>query len=252
MDDLLTQLGDMLRAVFPADNPLRFLDPDVWKDVLARPGAVAAAFVLLNAVVFTETGLLVGFFLPGDSLLVTAGVVAHLAGWNVGLLIATLCVAAVVGDTVGYGIGAKAGPAIFRRPDGRFFRQSHLMAAKAFYDRHGGKTIIFARFVPIVRTFAPVVAGAARMEYRTFLVYNVIGGVAWVVSMVLFGYTLNLWADALLRPVFGPQFRIEKHIDKVAVLVILVSVLPIAWKAANEWRAKRAKPIPEPVAAGKD
>jgi membrane-associated protein len=240
MDQLFTQIGDILGTVFDPNNPLAFMKPEVWQEVLSRPEVVVAAFVVLNLIVFTETGLLVGFFLPGDSLLVTAGVVAQLSGWNVPLLIGTLCASAVIGDTIGYWIGAKGGDAIFNRPNSRFFKRDHLLAAKAFYDKHGGKTIILARFMPFIRTFAPVVAGAAKMEYRTFLLYNVVGGVAWVVSMILFGYYLIPVLDPLLKPVFGPQFTMAKQIDKVALAVIAVSVAPIFWKAYKGWRASRS------------
>src|SRR5207302_4584092 len=128
----------------------------------------------------------------------------------------------------GYFVGAKAGPAIFNRPNSRFFKREHLLAAKAFYERHGGKTIVIAKFMPFVRTFAPVVAGAAGMRYRTFLFYSVIGAVCWIPSMLLFGYSLNLWADAALRPILGPTFRIEKNIDLLVLFIVAVSVAPLA------------------------
>ncbi len=243
MEDLLTQVWDLLTAIV-----LNLTNPDAWKETLGKPGVFWAAVVTLAAIIFAETGLLVGFFLPGDSLLVTVGIVAHVSDWNVGILLAVLTAAAVVGDTVGYWFGAKAGPAIFNRPSSRWFKRDHLLAAKAFYDRHGGKTIIMARFMPFVRTFAPVVAGAAKMEYRTFLFYNVIGGVAWILSMVLFGYTLHLWADALLRPVFGPTFRMEKHVDKLALVIIAVSIAPLVFKGLSEWRTGRRAKLPAPGA----
>lgn len=245
MDELLTQVGDLFRTVFADGGPLGFLNPDVWKDALSRPDVFAAALIVLNLIVFTETGLLVGFLLPGDSLLVVVGVVAGQSGWSLPLLIGTLAVSAIVGDSVGYWIGAKAGPAIFRRPDGRLFKQVYLTRAREFYARHGGKTIILARFVPIVRTFAPVVAGAGRMEYRTFLAYNVVGGVAWVASMILFGYYLVDLVNPLLQPVFGPQFTVAKHIDKVVLVIIAASVVPIVWNALSAWRTRR-RPAADP------
>ncbi len=253
MHDLFTQVGEIFTTVFAGGHPLQFLDPDVWKEVLSRPGVFSAALIVLNLIVFTETGLLIGFLLPGDSLLVVVGVVASLSGWNVPLLIATLCVSAIVGDSVGYWIGSKAGPAIFRRPDGWLFKQAYLTKAKEFYDRHGGKTIIMARFVPIVRTFAPVVAGAGKMEYRTFLMYNVVGGIAWVTSMILFGYYLIDIINPLLRPIFGEQFTVVKHIDKVALVIIFASVGPIVWKAIAAARkpkvvvAKEQVKVPDAV-----
>src|SRR4029079_4968695 len=134
-------------------------------------------FVVLTVVIFTETGLLVGFFLPGDSLLVTVGLVcaAPTCEWSLPLLLAILCTAAVVGDSVGYSIGYKTGPKIFNREKSWFFHKDHLVLAQQFYEKHGGKTIILARFMPILRTFAPVVAGVGQMEYRRFLFYNVFG-----------------------------------------------------------------------------
>jgi membrane-associated protein len=176
--------------------------------------------------------------------------VAHLSGWDIRVLLPVLFAAAVVGNSTGYWVGAKAGPAIFNRPKSRFFKRDHLLAAKAFYDRHGGKTIVLAQFMPFARTFAPVVAGAAKMEYRTFLFYNVTGAAAWISSMLLFGYTLHLWADAALRPIFGPQFRIEKNIDVLVILIVGVSVAPLAIKGLKAWRAKRKGSAKHPVAAG--
>jgi len=248
MDDLFAKVRVILGKVFDLDNPLGFLNPDVWRDVLSRPEMFWAAIVVLNAIVFTETGLLIGFLLPGDSLLVVTGFVASQSQWNLPILIGTLCVAAIVGDSVGYWIGAKAGPRIFSRPDGRIFRQSYIRSAKDFYDRHGGKTVILARFVPIVRTFAPVVAGAAKMNYRTFLAYNVVGGILWVTIMVLIGYFLIDIVDPLLKPAFGPQFTIAKHIDKIVIIIVAASVLPMVVKAVNSWRKPKATPPPAAAA----
>src|SRR3954467_14156706 len=138
-------------------------------NILSRPDFTIAAFVVLNLVIFTETGLLVGFCLPGDSLLITAGLVCYNAGWNLPLLLVSLCAAAIIGDSVGYFIGYKTGPKIFTREKSLFFAKDHLDKAQAFYDKHGGKTIVLARFMPIIRTFAPVVAGVARMDYRKFV-----------------------------------------------------------------------------------
>src|SRR5262252_2596082 len=145
----------------------------------------------MTAIVFAETGLMVGFFLPGDSLLVTAGVFAAAGKLDIVALNALLIVAAIVGDTVGYWIGRKAGPALFNRPRSRFFNPAHLRRAHDFYEKHGGKTIIVARFMPIVRTFAPIVAGMGNMPYRRFVAFNVFGGALWVLSMTLIGYFLG-------------------------------------------------------------
>src|SRR5207248_8761240 len=161
-----------------------------------------------------------------DSLLVTAGLVGHLVGWPVQYLIPTLWLAAILGDSCGYLIGSKAGPRLFNREKSFFFRKDYLLAAQDFYHRHGGKTVILAKFVPIIRTFAPVVAGAARMPYRRFLAFSVVGAMGWITSMILLGYTLNLWVDPMLRPVFGPDFQVARQIDKVIIVVVGVSVLP--------------------------
>jgi membrane-associated protein len=169
----------------------------------------------LVLIVFAETGLMVGFFLPGDSLLVTAGLFA--AKGDLNLLWLNVCViaAAIVGDAVGYWIGYRAGKALYSRPNSFFFRREHLIRTHEFYEKHGGKTIVIARFMPIVRTFAPVVAGAATMTYRRFAVYNIAGGILWVTSMTLTGYFLG-------RAV--PD--IEKHIHIVVAVVIFLSLLP--------------------------
>jgi membrane-associated protein len=173
-------------------------------------------YVLLAVIVFTETGLLVGFFLPGDSLLITAGLVAAAGVLNIWWINVILIVAAVVGDSVGYAIGARLGPALFTREKSLLFNPRHVERTREFYARHGARTIVIARFVPIIRTFAPVVAGVGRMEYRKFLTYNVAGGVGWVVSMT--------WAGYLLGSVIP---NIDQYIHVVVVVVIVLSCLPI-------------------------
>ena len=182
----------------------------------------AAGYVGLTAIIFTETGLLIGFFLPGDSLLVTAGLLASQPefGLNVYVMGFLLSIAAVVGDTVGYHIGKATGPRIFTRENSLFFNRKHLIRAHEFYERHGGKTIVLARFMPIVRTFAPVVAGVADMRYRDFITYNIFGGVLWVWSMLMTGYVLGRYIPG-----------VERHIEKIIILVIFLSILPgiIAW-----------------------
>lgn len=249
MEQLASDVGAMLREVFASGDPLGFLKPDVWMQALNKPGVFAAALVVLNLIVFTETGLFFGFLLPGDSLLVVVGLVASLSPeWSLPALMGTLCASAILGDTVGYWIGAKAGPAVFNRPDGRIFKQKYLLAAQEFYARHGGKTIIYARFVPFVRTFAPVVAGASRMDYKRFLMFNVVGGVAWVSSMLLFGYYLIEIVNPLLRPLFGPQFTIAKHVDLLALTIIGISIAPIAWKAVKSYLARPKGDAPPVVA----
>src|SRR3989344_8497981 len=144
----------------------------------------------LFLIIFAETGLMVGFFLPGDSLLVTAGLFAAKGDLNIYFLIILLSIAAVTGDSLGYWIGKKAGHALFHKKDSRFFKRKYLLAAQNFYEKHGRKTIFIARFVPIIRTFAPVVAGIGNMDYRKFLSFNIFGGISWVSSMLLAGFFL--------------------------------------------------------------
>jgi membrane-associated protein len=223
-------------------NPLNLVEPEKYTEALRTAGAMWPSLIAVNAIVFAETGLLIGCFLPGDSMLVVVGIFIRAAEWPLALFMVTMCVAAIAGDSVGYWIGAKTGPAIFRRPDGRIFRQSHLQKARAFYEKHGGKTIVIARFIPIIRTFAPVVAGAAKMRYPTFLFYNVMGGIGWIVSMLLLGYML----DPALKQVFGPQFEIAKHIDKVIIVVVLLSISPMIWKWWTHRRLARGTP-PRPT-----
>jgi membrane-associated protein len=172
-------------------------------------------YVALFLIVFAETGLLVGFFFPGDSLLFTVGVVVGAGQLNLLAVIGLLCAAAVFGDATGYYLGRRAGPLVFSRPDSRFFKQEHLLRTKAFYEKHGGKTIIYARFIPIIRTFAPFVAGVGQMSYSRFLTFNVFGGVGWVTSMIVLGYAL------------GAQPFVRQYFDKVIIGIIFVSVLPI-------------------------
>lgn len=195
---------------------------------LIRIGGMAG----LILVVFAETGLMVGFFLPGDSLLVTAGLFAAKGDLSIVWLNVALAGAAIVGDATGYWIGRRAGQALYSRPNSFFFRREHLVKTHEFYERHGGKTIVIARFMPIVRTFAPVVAGAANMTYRRFAAYNVAGGIAWVVSMTLTGYFLGRVVP-----------DIEKNIHVVVAVVIFLSLLPglIAYL-----RERRASPRPTP------
>jgi membrane-associated protein len=173
--------------------------------------------LVLIIIIFSETGLLAGFFLPGDSLLVTTGIFVALGRLdaNIWTVLITLSIAAVLGDATGYTIGRKAGQALYSRPDSMFFKRAHLMKAKAFYDKYGGKTIVLARFVPIIRTFAPTVAGAAEMPYRKFATYNVFGGIGWIFSMTLLGYFL------------GKAFpEITKRIETVIIVVVFISILP--------------------------
>jgi membrane-associated protein len=186
----------------------------------------AGGYIALAIIVFTETGLMIGFFLPGDSLLVTAGLFAAKGDLNIVFLNVLLMTCAILGDATGYYIGKKLGPALFRKEDSLLFKKKHLIATQEFYERHGGKTIIIARFVPIIRTFAPVVAGMAGMQYRKFAVFNIIGGIGWVFSMTMLGY--------LLVTMFP---KTEQHIEKVIIIVIFLSLLP----GIIEWLRSRAR-----------
>lgn len=185
-------------------------------------------YVVLATIVFAETGLLVGFFLPGDSLLITAGLFAATGHLNVWVLFFLLTAMAIIGDAVGYWIGRVAGPKIFTREKSLLFAKNHLLVAKAFYEKHGGKTIILARFMPLVRTFAPVVAGVAQMPYTQFALYNIVGGVTWVGSMVFAGYFLG-------RSIPG----IESKIHYIILIVIVVSFLPMVIEWIRHQRRKK-------------
>ena len=191
----------------------------------------AGGLVTLAIIVFVETGLLIGFFLPGDSLLVTAGIFAVKGDLDLLTLNLVLSAAAIAGDTVGYRIGYTTGPKIFTRENSLLFNRKHLIAAKEFYDRYGGFTIVIARFVPIIRTFAPVVAGVGAMPYKRFITFNVFGGVFWVMTTTLAGYFLGT-----LIP------NIQEQIHLVIAIVIFVSLLPGIIKFINEWRKPSKSP----------
>jgi membrane-associated protein len=170
---------------------------------------------MICAIVFAETGLMIGFFLPGDSLLVTAGVFAAAGFLDLTLLLVLVSLCAVTGDQLGYYIGQRTGQALFRREDSLLFKRSHVLKAQAFYEKYGAKTIVIARFVPIVRTFAPVIAGVGKMNYRRFVTYNIAGGILWVFSMVLTGFLLGSAVP-----------NINEHIHLVIAVVIVLSILP--------------------------
>jgi membrane-associated protein len=199
-------------------------------ELIRLVGLAGVAFI-----VFSETGLMVGFFLPGDSLLVTAGVFAAGGLLNIYTLIPVLLCAAVTGNATGYWIGKRAGQALYNRPNSFFFRREHLLKTHQFYERHGGKTIILAQFIPIVRTFAPVVAGAAGMSYRRFATFNVVGAVCWITSMTLTGFFLGLAIP-----------DIEKRIHLVVAVVIFLSLLPAIISVARAKLSARRTPEPAP------
>ncbi|MCE9530120.1 MAG: VTT domain-containing protein [Planctomycetes bacterium] len=230
MEQLFSQIQDVFLNLFNSQALMA---------TLGKPEIMLAAFVALNIIIFTETGLLIGFFLPGDSLLVTAGIVAYGSNWPLYWLIPTLCLSAVIGDSVGYLIGWKTGPKLFHKEKSFFFRKDYLLLAQDFYEKHGGKTIILARFMPIIRTFAPVVAGIGKMNYRRFLFFNIFGGIGWVVSMIMLGYCLTPFLDPLLKPIFGEEFKVQKHIEKVIILVVFISIAPGLYAGGKAWLQKR-------------
>ena len=205
--DIFFKLNEVLRGVLETWGP--------W------------TYVLLFAIILCETGLVVTPFLPGDSLLFAAGAMAALYpdDLNVALLLGLLSVAAILGDTINYSLGRWLGPGAFKI-DRWFLKHEHLERTQRFYERHGGKTIVLARFVPIVRTFAPFVAGVGKMNYPQFLFYNVVGGIAWVVICTLAGYF------------FGHVTIVKENFELVVVGIVLVSVLPIAWEI---WSARRGR-----------
>jgi membrane-associated protein len=186
-------------------------------------------------IVFAESGLLIGFFLPGDSLLFTTGFLIH-AGFldiNIHLAVLILFIAAVIGDSVGYTFGRKAGPRIFNKPDAKLFKQEYVQRAQDFYEKHGGVTIIIARFIPIVRTFAPVVAGVGKMEYRRFLAYNVIGGLLWAAGITYLGYSLGWWFERM-------GLEIDHVLLPIIAGIIVISILPPAIHILKEKKNRDA------------
>ena len=187
--------------------------------------------ILVCLIVFVETGMFVGFFLPGDSLLVTAGVFAGAGQLKLAWLLSCVTLCAIAGDQLGYAIGWKAGQTLYQRRDSRFFKRRHLERAHEFYETYGGKTVILARFVPIIRTFCPPVAGAARMPYVRYLLYDFFGGWLWVWSMVLVGYSLGRTVP-----------HVEKRIHYIIVVVIVLSLMPAVYHA---WKARAARPPAE-------
>lgn len=198
-------------------------------DFLLHPEAIIETFGYAGvfAIIFAESGLFFGFFLPGDSLLLTAGLLASKGYLNIGILVVGVVIAAVIGDNVGYWFGNKAGPLIFKRENSRFFKQRNLLKAKEFYDRHGPITLVLARFMPFIRTFVPIVAGAVSMDYRTFFTFNLIGACLWGVGVTMAGY--------LLGSIVPPEL-LDKYFTYIVLLVIFVSALPTL---IHLWRDNR-------------
>lgn len=193
------------------------------------------AHLVIWAIVFAESGLLVGFFLPGDSLLLTAGLLASQNILSIQYLILGCFVAAVLGDSVGYLTGHRLGRRLFHREDSRLFHKKHLVSAQRFYEKHGKKAIVLARFVPLMRTFAPIVAGIAAMHYRTFLAYNVVGGFIWTFGVTLLGYSLGAVIPEALIP------EVDKYLLPIILVVIVVSLLPSVFHLYQE-RNKSGRP----------
>ncbi|WP_183512050.1 VTT domain-containing protein [Paeniglutamicibacter cryotolerans] len=205
-----------------------WLNPDVF---LRNADLGPWIILLVCGIVFAETGLLVGFFLPGDSMLFTAGLLVATGAIDVSLPLFALCVfvAAFAGDQTGYLIGRKAGPTVFNKPDSRFFRKEYVDKAHAFFERFGGRAVILARFVPIVRTFVPVIAGVAHMKYRTFVVFNLIGALLWGVGVTLLGFWLGQFA------------WVGDNIDLIFIVIVLISLIPIGIELLKATLSKNSK-----------
>ena len=200
-------------------------DPDQLIHLLTQVLTGWLGYGLLAFIVFAETGLLVGLFLPGDSLLFTVGVVCGAGDLDIVTICALLVAASIAGDQSGYFLGRRTGPAIFSRPDSRIFKKEYVTRTQAFYAKHGGKTLIYAKFAPIVRTFAPFMAGVGRMPYRRFVSFNIFGGLGWVLSMTLAGYYL------------GEVPLVRKNFEKVVLAIVFVSLLPLI---IHYWQSRRA------------
>ena len=227
--DLLYQIKDYLNPKFLIDWLLALLGPWVYFG--------------LWFVVFAETGLAVGFFLPGDSLLVVAGLFAAAGKLQVALVMLAFFLGSVLGDSTGYWTGRFMGKTLFNRESSFIFKPSRVEKAKHFFEKYGPKTVILARFVPIVRTFAPLVVGAAEMPYRTFLTFSIIGGALWISSMVLAGYFLG----GVIERALG--IKLEDHIEKVVIVVVLISLLPpIIEFLKHRYSKKREPALSEPPA----
>jgi membrane-associated protein len=188
-------------------------------------------YAMLCGIVFAETGLLTGFFLPGDSFLFTVGVVAGAGRLNIVTVNLLLMLAAIAGDSTGYWLGRRTGPVVFGRPNSRFFKQEHLTRSRAFYERYGGKTIVYAKFIPIIRTFAPFLAGVSQMRYPRFLTFSVCGVLGWVFSITTLGYTL------------GSVALVRRHFEKAIFLIIFLSLVPVLREV---WKARRARGQAQP------
>ena len=196
------------------------------------------AVIVVAAIIFAESGLFVGFFLPGDSILFTLGFLIQRMGnigfgLNIHIVVFVLFLAAVMGDSVGYLSGKKIGPRLFKRPNSLLFRQENIQKAQDFYDEHGGKTILIARFIPIVRTFVPIIAGVARMKYRTFLTYNLIGGALWTAGVAYLGYFLGAWLTSM-------GVEIDTVLLPIIALIVFISITPALYHLLKDKKQRLA------------
>lgn len=211
---------DFLKSLYNAERLL-----ELARMLLSSPLGTAGLF----GIIFAETGLLVGFFLPGDSLLFSVGFASGAAGVNVFLLGALLMCAAIIGDNIGYFLGRKSGPRIFSRPKSRFFHPDHLERTRVFYQRYGPRAIIYARFIPIIRTCTPFISGVAQMPYPRFLAYSLLGGSGWIAFMLTIGYEL------------GQVAIVRRNFEKVILGIVFISLLPVVLEAFKTWRGKSAR-----------
>jgi len=204
---------EFLKSLYNAERLLELV-----RSLLGNPLGMAGLF----AIVFAETGLLVGFFLPGDSLLFSVGVATGATSNNVYLLAGMLMCAAIIGDNVGYMLGYHAGPRIFSRPKSRFFHPDHLQRTREFYEKHGGRAVVYARFIPIIRTCTPFIAGVARMRYARFLLFSLFGGIFWIAFMTTLGYQL------------GQIPVVRRNFEKVVIGIVVLSLVPVALEARKK------------------
>jgi len=224
-------LFDLLRSL---TNPERLIA------LLSGLLAGWLGYTVLAGIVFAETGLLLGFFLPGDSLLFTVGVVSGAGSLHIAWISAALMAAALIGDSTGYFLGRNTGPRIFTRQDSRLFKQEYVRRTRDFYDRYGGKTIIFARFVPVIRTFAPFMAGVSGMPYPRFLSFSVFGSIGWILVMTQLGYRL------------GSVDFVRRHFDQVVLLIIFLSLLPTLNEVWKAWRSRGSNPRQAPAETARE
>lgn len=204
----------------------------------AQTAGPLAALLLVIFIIFAENGLLIGFFLPGDSILFTLGVLLQgtksiKLDFDVNLVILLLFIAATIGSSVGYAFGKKIGPRLFKKPDSLLFKQENVQKAQDFYDKYGGKTIIFARFIPIVRTFVPLIAGIAKMEYKTFIIFNLIGGALWTCGVTYLGYFMGAWLTSV-------GVDVDTVLLPIIAIILIASISPAVYEVLKDKKQRRA------------